>query len=137
MSTWQKDLCDLVIALPAVAAITDSVWWQQAPSGVATDHVILSQISGTIDSSHGGALSLGNARVQVNCYGTTPARAVALRTAINALVGGVYLVALGNAPASGNEFPSILHAGDTDFPEREVDLYRANTDLLLTYRLAA
>ena len=137
-TTWQKDLRDMIAGLTTVSATTDQVWWNQAKSGAPGPHIVLSQVGAVRDVAHEGQLTLGNARVQASCYGITAAQAVALRDAINdALVGGIFTVAGGNAPASGNEFPAILHGGDLDFPLPEVDLFRANTDLRLTYRLAA
>ncbi len=137
-ATWQKDLRDLIAGLTAVSTITDQVWWNQAKSGNPGAHIVLSQVGAVRDVAHEGQLTLGNARVQASCYGTTAAQAVTLRDAINdAFIGKTFTTAGGNAPASGNQFPTILHGGDVDYPSPEVDLFRANTDLRLTYRLAA
>lgn len=131
MSTWQKDLIDHVLADTAVAAITTQGWWTQAPDMTAMPYFVIREITGQRGLVHSGGDNTAAGRVQLDCFGSTPAEAIGLREAITTVLHGLA------GKIGATFFGYIRHNTELDLQENTLNAQRATTDFELSRYLVA
>ncbi|MFA5265252.1 MAG: DUF3168 domain-containing protein [Opitutaceae bacterium] len=127
----QGDLVAYVAANSSVAAKAGGrAYWLTAPQdSSALSHVVLTQVSGERDLTHGGESGLLEMRLQIDFVATNFADAAAMREAVCAALNG-YKGAMGSSTIN-----AIQHAGDLpDQYEDGAALYMASSDFMVSYQ---
>jgi hypothetical protein len=101
--------------------------WGINDQDAAMPRVTLQRISGAPEYSDEGEVSLGQARVQVDCFATTYAGAVAISRAIRTRISGARFT------QSGVTFDVFIDAERDDFEPGEGgrDVHRVSMDLIV------
>lgn len=127
----QGDLVAYVAANSTVVSKAGGrAYWLTAPQdSAALSHVVLTQVSGERDLTHGGESGILEMRLQVDCVAPSFADAAAMREALCAAING-YKGTMGSSTIL-----VIEHAGDSpDQYEDGAALYMASSDFMVSYQ---
>jgi hypothetical protein len=126
----QKDLVAYIKAINGMSERTAAVYWLDVPTGIKPPYITVQQVAGEIDVVHDGSSGLQMARVQVDCYGSTWAGAVALRDLVEKALKG-YRGTIGSTVVD-----AIFPSNPMEFLESAVTPpeYRALEDFEIHFR---
>lgn len=126
MAVLASIFAKLSAAESATAALVGSgvscrVYPEQAPAGTRIPYAVATHVSSSPATTHGEAYGNAHRLVQVSCFGTTSAEAVALRDAI--------VADLDNAELDSGESPTLQD--ERGGFESAVNVFRADADFLI------